>query len=97
MEASDGNERDASTGDDGPIESQEPDEQPQEESIIIEISKAQNIGKISAEVATFAIDAWKAKEAASRKVKMSYNVYKQNQDIDDFNNSLTMVMQKFKK
>ena len=34
------------------------------------------MGKISNEVATFAIDAWKAQETASRKVKTSYKVYK---------------------
>ena len=86
-----GNDESMSTGDDGPVEEKVP-EPPQEDSIVIEINKAKGMGKISQDVASFAIDAWKAKEAASRKLKLSYNVYKMSKDIEDFSNSLNMVM-----
>ena len=92
----DGNDESLSTGDDGPVEEPVP-EPPQEDSIVIEINKAKGMGKVTQEVASFAIEAWRAKEAASRKLKLSYNVYKSSKDIEDFANSLNMVMQKFKK
>ena len=63
----------------------------------MEIVKAKSSGALTQEVADFLIDIWKSDDPRSKKVKMTYRVFKSNNDLEDFTNSLTSLYKKLKK